>query len=71
MIGVWTAIQVLGGVAGLMVQGDAGGVAYWAHVGGFVAGWLGIRFVFRRQLAEAVWQTRWRQLGGRYDDRWF
>lgn len=36
MLGVWLAFQVLGGIGS---AGD-GGVAYWAHVGGFAAGLL-------------------------------
>jgi membrane associated rhomboid family serine protease len=34
MLGYWFLLQLLGGSAG---QGE-GGVAFWAHVGGFVAG---------------------------------
>jgi membrane associated rhomboid family serine protease len=37
MLGLWFAMQVLLGVEGLANMG-AGGVAFWAHVGGFVAG---------------------------------
>jgi membrane associated rhomboid family serine protease len=36
MLGYWFLLQVLGGIPGL--QGAGGGVAFWAHVGGFVAG---------------------------------
>jgi membrane associated rhomboid family serine protease len=36
MIGYWFLLQLLGGAA---AQGE-GGVAFWAHVGGFVAGLL-------------------------------
>lgn len=35
ILGVWFAIQILGG---FNTPGDAGGVAYWAHAGGFLAG---------------------------------
>jgi membrane associated rhomboid family serine protease len=34
MLGYWFLLQLLGGG---MAQGE-GGVAFWAHVGGFVAG---------------------------------
>jgi len=34
MLGYWFLLQLLGGSA---AQGE-GGVAFWAHVGGFVAG---------------------------------
>jgi membrane associated rhomboid family serine protease len=36
MLGYWFLIQVLGGVPAL--AGAGGGVAFWAHVGGFLAG---------------------------------
>lgn len=38
MLGYWFLLQVLGGVSSLGAQG--GGVAFWAHIGGFVAGGL-------------------------------
>lgn len=39
MIGLWFATQILSGLASLEGAGEAtGGVAFWAHVGGFVAG---------------------------------
>lgn len=36
MLGYWFLVQVLGGLGSVGAQG--GGVAFWAHVGGFVAG---------------------------------
>jgi membrane associated rhomboid family serine protease len=38
MLGYWFLIQVLGGIPAL--ASEAGGVAFWAHVGGFLAGVL-------------------------------
>jgi membrane associated rhomboid family serine protease len=35
MLGVWFAMQMFGGFGS---PADEGGVAYWAHVGGFVIG---------------------------------
>jgi membrane associated rhomboid family serine protease len=35
MLVYWIVLQILGGAASV---GEAGGVAFWAHVGGFVAG---------------------------------
>lgn len=35
VLGVWFAMQVLGGIG---ADANAGGVAYWAHVGGFAVG---------------------------------
>ena len=36
MLGYWFLLQLLGGIPAL--QGAGGGVAFWAHVGGFAAG---------------------------------
>ncbi len=38
MLGYWFLVQILGGFVSIGAQG--GGVAFWAHVGGFVAGAL-------------------------------
>lgn len=35
VLGVWFALQLFGGFS---TPGDQGGVAYWAHAGGFLAG---------------------------------
>jgi membrane associated rhomboid family serine protease len=35
MLGIWFALQI---VNGTMTPTDGGGVAYWAHAGGFIAG---------------------------------
>ncbi len=45
MLGYWFLLQLFGGFASVAGQG---GVAFWAHVGGFVAGVVLI-FVFRKQ----------------------
>lgn len=40
-VGVWALTQFLNGIAALGVQtAETGGVAYWAHIGGFVFGVL-------------------------------
>ncbi|HEX7154024.1 MAG TPA: rhomboid family intramembrane serine protease [Thermoanaerobaculia bacterium] len=40
VLGFWFVLQLFSGVGSLGVRDaqDAGGVAYWAHIGGFVAG---------------------------------
>ena len=38
MLGYWFLLQVLGGLPAL--EAESGGVAFWAHAGGFVAGML-------------------------------
>jgi len=38
ILGYWFLIQFLGGLAGLGQSGGGGGVAWWAHIGGFILG---------------------------------
>jgi len=38
MLALWFGMQFLGGIAS---SGAEGGVAYWAHAGGFIAGFVG------------------------------
>jgi membrane associated rhomboid family serine protease len=44
MLGYWFLLQILGGVPTL--GDDKGGVAFWAHAGGFVAG-AALIYVFK------------------------
>jgi membrane associated rhomboid family serine protease len=46
VLGYWFVLQFLSGVGTSLVATDAqsGGVAFWAHVGGFLAGVLLVRF---------------------------
>jgi membrane associated rhomboid family serine protease len=47
MIGLWALLQFISGVGAIAVTDEtAGGIAYWAHIGGFVAG-LVLAFVLR------------------------
>jgi membrane associated rhomboid family serine protease len=46
-IGFWFLIQVLAGITELLIPSPGGGVAWWAHVGGFVAGLILIPFIQR------------------------
>lgn len=66
MLGYWFILQVAQGVPALGSQ--AGGVAFWAHAGGFLAGLILVRVFYRNELLEArrtlgqrrsPWQ-RWR-----------
>jgi membrane associated rhomboid family serine protease len=47
--GLWFASQVMQGVGSLALPSAAAGIAWWAHVGGFLAGW----FLVRRLAPEA------------------
>ncbi|MDQ6606848.1 MAG: rhomboid family intramembrane serine protease [Actinomycetota bacterium] len=50
MLGIWFAEQAVFGVTNLTnPTGSGGGVAYFAHVGGFVFGLLAVRLLVRRR----------------------
>jgi rhomboid family protein len=51
MLGYWFVLQLLSGVGSLGSSG--GGVAFWAHIGGFVAGVVLIMLFRRRDLIAA------------------
>jgi membrane associated rhomboid family serine protease len=53
LLGLWFLMQLLSGVGSLGVRADVGGVAFWAHVAGFVAG-LGLVYVFKRPERQKV-----------------
>ena len=46
VIGGWIVLQLVSGIGSISQTADTGGVAYLAHIGGFVAG-LALTFVFR------------------------
>lgn len=51
VIGLWGVLQFVGGFGSIGARGESGGVAYMAHVGGFVAGMI-LVFLFRNPPAE-------------------
>ncbi|MCV2873854.1 rhomboid family intramembrane serine protease [Defluviimonas sp. WL0050] len=53
MLGLWFAMQIFSGVS---TPADGGGVAYWAHAGGFIAGIAFALPVWLRRGARAYWQ---------------
>ncbi|MGX9356919.1 rhomboid family intramembrane serine protease [Roseobacteraceae bacterium S113] len=53
MLGLWFGMQLIGGVGS--IAGD-GGVAYWAHAGGFVAGLIMAIPVWLREGGPAFWR---------------
>jgi membrane associated rhomboid family serine protease len=58
-LGVWFLLQFLAGATSLAVSRatGAGGVAWWAHIGGFLFGFL-LAFAFyrdRRQRVAPAW----------------
>ena len=46
VIGLWIVLQIFSGVGSIGATEDTGGVAYMAHIGGFIAGFL-LTFLFR------------------------
>lgn len=56
VIGFWIVFQFLAGAGSLLSTREGGGIAYFAHVGGFVAGAL-LTFLFRRRQARFVGPT--------------
>jgi len=56
MLGYWFAIQFISGVASV----GEGGVAFWAHVGGFIAGIVLIKFFTRDDYLRAHRAGNWR-----------
>ncbi len=46
VIGLWIVLQFFSGVASIANTADTGGVAYMAHIGGFIAGFV-LTFLFR------------------------
>ncbi len=51
MLLYWFVIQLFSGVGSLAVA-QVGGVAFWAHVGGFATGWLIAKLVGRSSIVE-------------------
>src|SRR5437879_9569791 len=47
-LGFWARSQVFSGTLSLAAARDVGGVAWWAHVGGFTAG-IALQFFFVRR----------------------
>jgi membrane associated rhomboid family serine protease len=63
MLLYWAFIQLVSGVT--TVGGEGGGVAFWAHIGGFVAGAVLIRFMVRRDRLAEHERHHWRPAAAR------
>jgi membrane associated rhomboid family serine protease len=63
MLLYWMFLQFAGGLSSIGAEG--GGVAFWAHIGGFVAGLVLVKLFARRDHVEAHRRAHWepRRLG--------
>lgn len=54
VLGLWFALQLFSGIVqGGGIGSGGGGVAFWAHIGGFIAGVVLIKLFARKTLVEA------------------
>ena len=67
MLGYWIVVQIFGAVSSMGTSG--GGVAFWAHIGGFVAGMLLI-FLFKDEGLLAKHPFRGWNQNQHPDDAW-
>ncbi len=58
MLAYWIGLQILSGVTA--VDDSGGGVAFWAHVGGFVAGVVLVKLFARRDRVSAHKAHHWK-----------
>jgi membrane associated rhomboid family serine protease len=58
MLGYWFLIQFVSGLTTL--RGEMGGVAFWAHIGGFVAGVALVKAFARSDYVSAHQAHHWR-----------
>jgi membrane associated rhomboid family serine protease len=59
VVGLWFVFQLINGM-GMLGGGEAGGIAYGAHIGGFIAGLILVKFfVQKRAIAEQKRRTIW------------
>jgi membrane associated rhomboid family serine protease len=58
VLGLWFVMQFFSGALSLGYRGAGGGVAWWAHIGGFGFGLLGMMLLgrSRRQPPAQVWE---------------
>jgi membrane associated rhomboid family serine protease len=59
MLGYWILLQLIGGYSSMGASG--GGVAFWAHVGGFVAGAVLVLLFRNRKLLDSHPYHGWQQ----------
>jgi membrane associated rhomboid family serine protease len=65
MLIYWMFLQVVGGLTSIVGEESGGGVAFWAHVGGFVAGIVLVKLFERRDRVQAHMRRHWRPTNAR------
>jgi membrane associated rhomboid family serine protease len=60
MLVYWAVLQVFGGVTSIVAAQEGGGVAFWAHLGGFVAGVVLVKLFERPEQLSAHRSHPWR-----------
>ena len=63
MLIYWSVLQLVGGFSSVMSE-QSGGVAFWAHLGGFVAGVVLVKLFERRDRVMAHTARHWRPQHG-------
>jgi membrane associated rhomboid family serine protease len=59
MLIYWMFLQVVGGLSSVVADEGGGGVAFWAHVGGFVAGVILVKLFVRPDRVRAHVRGHW------------
>jgi len=62
MLIYWTVLQLVGGIGSVFSE-RGGGVAFWAHIGGFVAGIVLVKIFERRDRVRAHAAHHWEPRG--------
>lgn len=57
-LGLWFLLQLMSGVGSLGQSADMGGIAFWAHAGGFAAGLVAVWFFKRPERQRVEWWDR-------------
>jgi membrane associated rhomboid family serine protease len=60
MLIYWMVLQIAGGLTSIIGEQTGGGVAFWAHLGGFIAGVVLVKLFERRDKVAAHTSHHWR-----------
>jgi membrane associated rhomboid family serine protease len=58
LLGLWFLLQLLSGVGSLGQRADIGGIAFWAHAGGFAVGMVAVLFLRKPERQRVEWWDR-------------